>query len=328
MSCPNPSAHPVGVRHARETARSCSTVGSVSSLSSPERHRARCRRPRPGQQPDVGRTQHRRRPDARRPSLPRGGAGLGALQRPPARARRSLRARPRAPCRPTSAARSVAVDDVQRPGRGLDRPPVPGRGPLHRRPGRRLRRPQRLPRRSCRRCRPSTTSRPASTPTTRPSSRRWTSAARPPTSAPPRSPPPRSRRPPSKADGRRGPRRGQGAARQSSRRRSASELLSRGGAPPGSPPTCPASGRAAAAVRYALAQVGDAYVYGAAGPNAFDCSGLTMMAWAQAGVGLPALLQRPVRLRPARLGRVPCSPATWSSTTARSATSASTSATA
>ncbi len=49
----------------------------------------------------------------------------------------------------------------------------------------------------------------------------------------------------------------------------------------------PASGRAAAAVGYALAQVGDAYVYGAAGPSAFDCSGLTMAAWAQAGVGLP-----------------------------------------
>ncbi|MEO5710291.1 MAG: NlpC/P60 family protein [Nocardioidaceae bacterium] len=48
-----------------------------------------------------------------------------------------------------------------------------------------------------------------------------------------------------------------------------------------------ASGRAGAAVRYALGQVGDAYVYGAAGPSAFDCSGLTMMAWAQAGVGLP-----------------------------------------
>lgn len=47
------------------------------------------------------------------------------------------------------------------------------------------------------------------------------------------------------------------------------------------------SGRAAAAVRYAMAQVGDSYVYGAAGPSAFDCSGLTMMAWAQAGVGLP-----------------------------------------
>ena len=53
------------------------------------------------------------------------------------------------------------------------------------------------------------------------------------------------------------------------------------------PSNVPASGRAAAAVRYALAQVGDSYVYGAAGPSAFDCSGLTMMAWAQAGVGLP-----------------------------------------
>jgi peptidoglycan DL-endopeptidase CwlO len=53
------------------------------------------------------------------------------------------------------------------------------------------------------------------------------------------------------------------------------------------PTDVPASGRAGAAVQYALAQVGDAYVYGAAGPSAFDCSGLTMAAWAQAGVGLP-----------------------------------------
>jgi cell wall-associated NlpC family hydrolase len=53
------------------------------------------------------------------------------------------------------------------------------------------------------------------------------------------------------------------------------------------PAEVPASGRAAAAVAYAMAQVGDAYVYGAAGPSAFDCSGLTMMAWAQAGVALP-----------------------------------------
>ena len=53
------------------------------------------------------------------------------------------------------------------------------------------------------------------------------------------------------------------------------------------PTSVPASGRAAAAVAYAMAQVGDAYVYGAAGPSAFDCSGLTMMAWAQAGVALP-----------------------------------------
>ena len=31
LSCPNPSAHPVGVRHTKETARSCSTAGSDSS---------------------------------------------------------------------------------------------------------------------------------------------------------------------------------------------------------------------------------------------------------------------------------------------------------
>ena len=43
-----------------------------------------------------------------------------------------------------------------------------------------------------------------------------------------------------------------------------------------------ASGRASAAVSYAMSQVGDAYVYGAAGPSAFDCSGLTMMAWGAA----------------------------------------------
>ena len=49
----------------------------------------------------------------------------------------------------------------------------------------------------------------------------------------------------------------------------------------------PASGRAAVAVRYAMAQVGKSYVYGAAGPNSFDCSGLTMAAWGSAGVGLP-----------------------------------------
>lgn len=53
------------------------------------------------------------------------------------------------------------------------------------------------------------------------------------------------------------------------------------------PASVPATGRAAAAVQYAMAQVGDAYVYGAMGENAFDCSGLTMRAWAQAGVSLP-----------------------------------------
>ncbi|WP_091110560.1 C40 family peptidase [Nocardioides psychrotolerans] len=65
-------------------------------------------------------------------------------------------------------------------------------------------------------------------------------------------------------------------------------ILSRSSsAAPADVPDVPASGRAAAAVAYAMAQVGDSYVYGAAGPSAFDCSGLTMMAWAAAGVALP-----------------------------------------
>jgi cell wall-associated NlpC family hydrolase len=38
---------------------------------------------------------------------------------------------------------------------------------------------------------------------------------------------------------------------------------------------------------FAEAQVGKPYVFGAAGPGAYDCSGLTMAAWARAGVGLP-----------------------------------------
>lgn len=46
-------------------------------------------------------------------------------------------------------------------------------------------------------------------------------------------------------------------------------------------------GRAATAVRYALAQVGDRYVAATSGPNTFDCSGLTMTAWRQAGISLP-----------------------------------------
>ena len=45
--------------------------------------------------------------------------------------------------------------------------------------------------------------------------------------------------------------------------------------------------RAMAAVRYALSQVGDRYVAAASGPSSFDCSGLTLAAWRQAGVSLP-----------------------------------------
>jgi cell wall-associated NlpC family hydrolase len=44
---------------------------------------------------------------------------------------------------------------------------------------------------------------------------------------------------------------------------------------------------AGAAVSAALSRVGMPYVWGASGPNSFDCSGLTMWAWGQAGVSLP-----------------------------------------
>ncbi len=47
------------------------------------------------------------------------------------------------------------------------------------------------------------------------------------------------------------------------------------------------SGAAQAAVNAALAQVGDAYVWGAEGPDAFDCSGLTLYAYQAAGISLP-----------------------------------------
>lgn len=42
------------------------------------------------------------------------------------------------------------------------------------------------------------------------------------------------------------------------------------------------------AVRYAIAHLGDPYVWATAGPNTFDCSGLTSASWAAAGVHMRA----------------------------------------
>jgi peptidoglycan DL-endopeptidase CwlO len=58
-----------------------------------------------------------------------------------------------------------------------------------------------------------------------------------------------------------------------------------GGAPAG--PIVGGSGAAQSAVGTALAQVGDPYVWAAAGPNSFDCSGLVQYAYASAGISLP-----------------------------------------
>jgi cell wall-associated NlpC family hydrolase len=78
-------------------------------------------------------------------------------------------------------------------------------------------------------------------------------------------------------------------------RRAASELAARQAAParpsrgnlvPSGPPP-PIGHGAGAAVSTARAQIGKPYVYGAAGPDSFDCSGLTMYSWAAGGVSLP-----------------------------------------
>jgi cell wall-associated NlpC family hydrolase len=70
-----------------------------------------------------------------------------------------------------------------------------------------------------------------------------------------------------------------------------SSVPSRPSAPVAPPPSGGGGGggggSAAAVVAYARAQVGKPYCYGGSGPGCFDCSGLTMMAWRQAGVSLP-----------------------------------------
>ncbi|MGW6455667.1 NlpC/P60 family protein [Streptomyces sp. NPDC055078] len=76
------------------------------------------------------------------------------------------------------------------------------------------------------------------------------------------------------------------------------------GTPGGQPgPTGPRTPTASGgeALRYAVGQIGKPYVWGAAGPQAYDCSGLTSRAWAAAGVEIPRTSQE----QWARLTRVP-----------------------
>lgn len=40
-------------------------------------------------------------------------------------------------------------------------------------------------------------------------------------------------------------------------------------------------------VKFACTQIGKPNVWGAQGPNSYDCSGLMLAAWAKAGVSLP-----------------------------------------
>ncbi len=55
---------------------------------------------------------------------------------------------------------------------------------------------------------------------------------------------------------------------------------------PPPPPPAVGAGGAAVAVAAARAQLGKPYMWGAAGPDAFDCSGLTQWVWSRAGVAL------------------------------------------
>ncbi|WP_327283049.1 MULTISPECIES: NlpC/P60 family protein [unclassified Streptomyces] len=73
------------------------------------------------------------------------------------------------------------------------------------------------------------------------------------------------------------------------------ERASRSGDRPGGVPdpgaSVPSSGRAATAVMAARSAVGRPYVWGSTGPSAFDCSGLMVWSYRQAGVSLPRTSQ-------------------------------------
>ncbi len=67
----------------------------------------------------------------------------------------------------------------------------------------------------------------------------------------------------------------------------APDALPPGGGQPGGPGAGPGSGQGAIAVQAALTRVGDPYSWGGAAPGGFDCSGLVMWAFQQAGIALP-----------------------------------------
>lgn len=92
----------------------------------------------------------------------------------------------------------------------------------------------------------------------------------------------------------------QRAAERKARREAAqraAQLAAEGQGPSGSPtappaptaPTAPpaSAGGAARAIAFARSQLGKPYVWGAAGPGSWDCSGLTMGAWRAGGISLP-----------------------------------------
>ncbi len=79
---------------------------------------------------------------------------------------------------------------------------------------------------------------------------------------------------------------GLAASRAASASRKAAARAAAAGPPPAGY-SAGTSDKGEAAVNFALAQLGKMYQYGAAGPDRWDCSGLTMVAWGNQGVYLP-----------------------------------------
>ena len=285
MSCPNPSAHPVGVRHARETARSCSTVGSDSSPSSPAPRRSSAVGLVPGSSPagaepdidDVQTRVDRLYHEAEQASERYNDTQLEL---------KGLRRRPGGRCTPTSAGRASVwtrvqdqVEDSivrQYQGEGLA---TVGEVVVSDDPRTFL---SELSTMSAFNDMQTSLYGDYATELKALDIRREATG----------------QRAAQVADAEKPARPGEGHDRQGARRGPGPAGRAQGGGAPSA--AVPRRGHHPAALRRArppaarplrsatrMAQVGDAYVYGAAGPNAFDCSGLTMMAWAQAGVGLP-----------------------------------------
>ena len=85
------------------------------------------------------------------------------------------------------------------------------------------------------------------------------------------------------------------AADKAAADKAAQEAANNGGGGGSTPPPAPpapstppvSSGGIESVIAYAQAQLGEWYLWGAAGPDRWDCSGLTMMAFRQAGIYLP-----------------------------------------